>query len=68
MLTAGAGLLATGGVLFTVRKFVLSRDGQVTDRYAKAIEQLGSEKLEVRIGGLCALSAWPATQPQTTPL
>ncbi len=55
MLTAGAGLLATGGVLFTVRKFVLSRDGQVTDRYAKAIEQLGSEKLEVRIGGICAL-------------
>ena len=55
MLTAGAGLLATGGVLFTVRKFVLSRDGQVTDRYAKAIEQLGSEKLDVRIGGICAL-------------
>jgi hypothetical protein len=55
LLTAGAGLLATGGVLFTVRKFVLSRDGQVTDRYAKAIEQLGSEKLDVRIGGICAL-------------
>ena len=34
---------------------MLSRDGQVTDRYAKAIEQLGSEKLDVRIGGICAL-------------
>ena len=55
MLTAGAGLLATGGVLFTVRKFVLSRDGQVTGRYAKAIGQLGSEKLDVRIGGIWAL-------------
>jgi Pentapeptide repeats (8 copies) len=55
LLTAGAGLLATGGVLLTVRKFVLSRDGQVTDRYAKAIGQLGSEKLDVRIGGICAL-------------
>jgi hypothetical protein len=55
VLTAGAGLLATGAVLFTARKFVLSRDGQVTDRYAKAIEQLGSEKLDVRIGGICAL-------------
>ena len=42
-------------MLFTVRKFVLSRDGQVTGRYAKAIEQLGSEKLDVRIGGICAL-------------
>ena len=55
LLTAGAGLLATGGVLFTVRKFVLSRDGQLPDRYAKAIEQLGSEKPDVRIGGICAL-------------
>ena len=34
---------------------MLSRDGQVTDRYAKAIEQLGSEKLDVRTGGICAL-------------
>jgi uncharacterized protein YjbI with pentapeptide repeats len=31
------------------------REGQVTDRYAKAIEQLGSEKLEVRVGGIYAL-------------
>ena len=31
MLTLGAGLLATGAVLFTARKFVLFRDGQVTD-------------------------------------
>jgi hypothetical protein len=27
----------------------------VTDRYTKAIEQLGSDKLDVRIGGICAL-------------
>jgi len=33
----------------------LSREGQVTDRYTKAIEQLGSDKLDVRIGGIYAL-------------
>jgi uncharacterized protein YjbI with pentapeptide repeats len=55
LLTLGAGLLAAGALLFTARTFTLSREGQVTDRYTKAIEQLGSEKLDVRIGGIYAL-------------
>jgi hypothetical protein len=55
LLTLGAGLLAAAALLFTARNFVLSREGQVTDRYTKAIEQLGSEKLDVRIGGIYAL-------------
>ena len=55
MLTLGAGLLAAGALLFTARNFILSREGQVTDRYTKAIEQLGSDKLDVRIGGIYAL-------------
>ncbi len=55
LLTLGAGLLAAGALLFTARHFTLSREGQVTDRYTKAIEQLGSEKLDVRIGGIYAL-------------
>ena len=42
LLTLGAGLLAAGALLFTARNFTLSREGQVTDRYTKAIEQLGS--------------------------
>jgi Pentapeptide repeats (8 copies) len=33
----------------------LTEQGQVTDRYTKAIEQLGSGKLDVRIGGIYAL-------------
>ena len=41
--------------MFTARNFTLSREGQVTDRYTKAIEQLGSDKLDVRIGGIYAL-------------
>ena len=55
LLTLGAGLLAAGALWFTARNFTLSREGQVTDRYAKAVEQLGSDKLDVRIGGIYAL-------------
>jgi len=55
LLTLGAGLLAAGALWFTARNVSLYREGQVTDRYTKAIEQLGSDKLDVRIGGIYAL-------------
>jgi hypothetical protein len=62
LLTLGAGVFAVVALAFTARTFYLSRrtfelteQGQVTDRYTKAIEQLGSEKLDVRIGGIYAL-------------
>jgi hypothetical protein len=62
LLTFGAGLFALGALVYTARNFTLSRrafelteQGQVTDRYTKAIEQLGSDKLDVRIGGIYAL-------------
>ena len=35
--------------------FKLAEQGQVTDRFTKAIEQLGHEKPDVRIGGIYAL-------------
>ena len=69
LLTLGAGLLAAGALVFTAWNVTLYRKnltlygdtntiterGQVTDRYTKAIEQLGSDKLDVRIGGIYAL-------------
>jgi uncharacterized protein YjbI with pentapeptide repeats len=55
LLTFGAGVFAAGALVFTARNFSLSREGQVTDRYTKAIEQLGSDKLDTRIGGIYAL-------------
>ena len=55
LLTLGAGLFAAGALIYTALNFRLSREGQVTDRYTKAIEQLGSDKLDVRIGGIYAL-------------
>jgi uncharacterized protein YjbI with pentapeptide repeats len=39
----------------TLRALELTEQGQVTDRYSKAIEQLGSDKLDVRIGGIYEL-------------
>jgi len=37
------------------RTYELTEQGQVTDRYTKAIKQFGSKKLDVRIGGIYAL-------------
>jgi hypothetical protein len=55
-------VFAAGALIFTGRNFGLARrtfrlteQGQVTDRYTRAVEQLGSEKLDVRIGGIYAL-------------
>jgi uncharacterized protein YjbI with pentapeptide repeats len=39
----------------TLRAVELAEQGQVTDRYTRAIEQLGSENLDVRIGGIYGL-------------
>lgn len=69
LLTLGAGLFAAGALIFTARNSIfaqrtvqatqrtvqLTEQGQVTDRYTKAIDQLGSDKLDVRIGGIYAL-------------
>jgi hypothetical protein len=55
MLTLGAGLFAAGALIYTARNFALSRQGQVTGRYAQAISQLGSKELDVRAGGIYAL-------------
>jgi hypothetical protein len=42
-------------IALALRTVELTQEGQVTDRYAKAVEQLGSDKLDVRIGGIYAL-------------
>lgn len=55
LMQLGAGVLAAGALVFTALNFRLSREGHVTDRYTKAIEQLGSERLDVRLGAIYAL-------------
>jgi hypothetical protein len=39
----------------TNKNLELTKEGQVTERFTKAIEQLGNSKLEIRLGGIYAL-------------
>jgi hypothetical protein len=49
------GLALLGTLYFSARTLRLNRRGQVTERFTKAIEQLASEKLAIRLGGIYAL-------------
>ena len=49
------------------RTHELTEQGQVTDRYTKAVEQLGSDKLDVRIGGIYALERVARDSPRDQP-
>ncbi len=57
----GTFLQALGGLFFLVtayftwRNLQVAEDKQVTERFSKAIEQLGNDKLEVRLGGIYSL-------------
>ncbi|MEU7117244.1 pentapeptide repeat-containing protein [Streptomyces zaomyceticus] len=55
VLQTAAGLAVLGGLVYTGRGYVLSRQSQVTDRYAGAVSQLSSDNLDARLGGVFAL-------------
>jgi hypothetical protein len=57
-----AGLL--GGLFFTYRTFRLTRSQQVTDRYTRAVEQLGSVSPDVRTGAVYALERITVDSPE----
>ncbi|MFJ4884606.1 pentapeptide repeat-containing protein [Streptomyces sp. NPDC088731] len=50
-----AALGASLALVYTARNFRLTRRGQVTERFTKALERLGSDEIYVRIGGVLAL-------------
>ncbi|MFG2144137.1 pentapeptide repeat-containing protein [Streptomyces sp. NPDC048696] len=50
-----AALGAAIALLYTARNYRLTHRGQVTDRFTKALERLGSTEVYVRIGGILAL-------------
>jgi hypothetical protein len=60
-----AGLIGVGAILtfwlnsriyrITAGTLELTREGHLTERYSKAIDQLGSDNLDVRLGGIYAL-------------
>ena len=49
------------------RTLELTEQGQVTDRYTKAIEQLGSNTIDVTIGGIYALERIARDSPRDHP-
>jgi hypothetical protein len=53
--TSASTALSRSAVETARRTVELTEQGQVADRYTKAIEQLGSDRLNVRIGGIYAL-------------
>ncbi|MBB3603805.1 hypothetical protein FHT40_003466 [Mycolicibacterium sp. BK556] len=55
-LTAVAALwFSAQSLRSTEQQYTLSERGQVTDRFTKAVEQLGSDKLDIRLGGIYSL-------------
>jgi hypothetical protein len=50
-----AGLVIVIGAVATWWQVHISREGQITDRFTKAVDQLGSPNIGVRIGGIYAL-------------
>jgi hypothetical protein len=56
---AAIGALVFNGVTArdANRQIELAQQGQITDRYSKAVEQLGSSSVDVRLGGVYALES-----------
>ncbi|SDL76631.1 hypothetical protein SAMN05421874_128145, partial [Nonomuraea maritima] len=70
VLAVATGLAALVAVYYTARNadtarrtFQLGERGHVTDRYGKAVEQLGSAEAPVRLGGLYALEQLAQDNP-----
>lgn len=72
------GIVLLGGLIFTyntyriqteqtrlqVKQQEINQEGQFTDRFTKAVDQLGDEKLEIRLGGLYALERIAKDSPK----
>jgi uncharacterized protein YjbI with pentapeptide repeats len=43
------------GAYYTGRTFALNREGQITERFTRAVEQLANKELDIRLGGIYAL-------------
>jgi len=50
----GGGAVAIG-IYFAWGNLTTARDGQITERFTRAVDQLGNEKMEIRLGGIYGL-------------
>jgi uncharacterized protein YjbI with pentapeptide repeats len=62
-----AGLAALGSLAVTARTYRITQQGHITDRYTKAVAQLGDEMLDVRLGGIYALERLAVDSPRDHP-
>lgn len=67
-----AGLFVVAGAVAAWLQIQITREGQITERFTRAIDHLGSDKIDVRLGGIYALERIarnsPADRPSITPL
>ena len=49
------GLLVLAGLYWTSRRVRAAEEGHITDRFTKAIAQLGDDNMAIRLGGIYAL-------------
>ena len=55
MLQLVAGLVIIAGAVATWRQVHVSREGQITERFTRAVDLLGNQNVDVRVGGIYAL-------------
>ena len=55
LLQAMAGLLLIAGAVATWRQVQIGRETQITERFSRAVEQLGSDNEDRRVGGIYTL-------------
>lgn len=63
LLQAIAGLLVVAGAVATWQQVQVNREGQITERFTRAVDQIGSEQVDVRIGGIYALERIAKNSP-----
>jgi len=59
-----AGAVIFYGAYFTWKRVNVSQEGQITERFTRAIDHLGSDKLQIRLGGIYALERIAQDSPK----
>jgi uncharacterized protein YjbI with pentapeptide repeats len=62
------GAVLVLGAYFTYRQLQTSREAQITERFTRAIDQLGRAELDVRLGGIYALERIARDSPADCPV
>ena len=58
------GIAFLVGLYLTYRRIKVTEDGQITERFTRAIDQLGSDKMEIRLGAIYALERIAKESPK----